>query len=301
MLGVPVFRCQARQKGTIRSPPPKRRIHAQTPPKPANPPRTPAPPSPATPRARDHAHLCRRPRRAARQGRQEPGHRRRPCRRADHRGRPADAHAGHARGRGGGDGGPAGCPTSTRGRFGWSIRSDGTKEFIKRNGRVHGEYRADRGRPADARHRAGTHHRHAVARRGPPSAPKKSEAGWRLSRPIRTAHAAAGGPDRARPAAGTAIYSDLDIWFGREGPHHRRSASRAGSSLKFCLIADGQGGHLPRAFGPDLRMGHRGRSGGVLEAAGRRSRHRRRQAPSSTAKPEFHNPHFIARSKAARS
>ena len=73
-------------------------------------------------RARDHAHLCRRPRRAH-QGRQEPGHRRRPRRRGDHRRRPARAHARPAGRRRGGDGGGPRADARRPARSGWSIRS----------------------------------------------------------------------------------------------------------------------------------------------------------------------------------
>lgn len=93
-----------------------------------------------------------------------------------------------------------------------------------------------------------------------------------------------------------AIYSDLDIWFRNNGLTiaERR---QAGSSLKFCLIAEGQADIYPR-FGPtnewDTAAGQ-----AVLEAAGGEvvttDGH-----PLRYGKPGFANPHFIARSKALR-
>jgi len=109
---------------------------------------------------------------------------------------------------------------------------------------------------------------------------------------------------RTPPAAGltafasrsSAIYSDLDIWFRNNGltVAERR---QAGSSLKFCLIAEGQADIYPR-FGPtnewDTAAGQ-----GVLEAAGGEVVTTDGQ-PLAYGKPGFGNPHFIARSKAAR-
>ena len=88
------------------------------------------------------------------QGRQEPGHRCRPCRRGDHRRRPAQAHARPAGGRRGGDGG--GPCADARRRAVLAGRSARRHQGIhQEERRVHGEHRPDRGRPADARHRAG--------------------------------------------------------------------------------------------------------------------------------------------------
>ena len=78
---------------------------------------------------------------------------------------------------------------------------------------------------------------------------------------------------RPPPAAGLtacasrshAIYSDLDIWFRNNGLTVAERV-QAGSSLKFCLIAEGKADIYPR-FGPtnewDTAAGQ-----GVLEAAG---------------------------------
>jgi 3'(2'), 5'-bisphosphate nucleotidase len=94
----------------------------------------------------------------------------------------------------------------------------------------------------------------------------------------------------------TAIYSDLDIWFRSNGLTVAER-KQAGSSLKFCLIAEGEGDIYPR-FGPtnewDTAAGQ-----GVLEAAGGEVVTTDGR-PLVYGKPGFGNPHFIARSKAAR-
>ena len=108
---------------------------------------------------------------------------------------------------------------------------------------------------------------------------------------------------RRRPAGltafasrSTAIYSDLDIWFRSNGLTVAER-KQAGSSLKFCLIADGQADIYPR-FGRtnewDTAAGQ-----GVLEAAGGEVVTTDGR-PLAYGKPGFGNPHFIARSKAAR-
>jgi len=93
-----------------------------------------------------------------------------------------------------------------------------------------------------------------------------------------------------------AIYSDLDIWFRNNG---LTVADRvqAGSSLKFCLIAEGKADIYPR-FGPtnewDTAAGQ-----GVLEAAGGEVVTTDNK-PLAYGKPGWGNPHFIARSLDAR-
>jgi 3'(2'), 5'-bisphosphate nucleotidase len=93
-----------------------------------------------------------------------------------------------------------------------------------------------------------------------------------------------------------AIYSDLDIWFGREGITVAERV-QVGSSLKFCLIAEGKADIYPR-FGPtnewDTAAGQ-----GVLEAAGGEVVTTDGK-PLLYGKPRFSNPHFIARGKALR-
>jgi 3'(2'), 5'-bisphosphate nucleotidase len=109
---------------------------------------------------------------------------------------------------------------------------------------------------------------------------------------------------RTPPAAGLvacasrshAIYSDLDIWF-RSNDLTVAERIQAGSSLKFCLIAEGRADIYPR-FGPtnewDTAAGQ-----GVLEAAGGEVVTTDGR-PLAYGKPGFGNPHFIARSKGAR-
>jgi 3'(2'), 5'-bisphosphate nucleotidase len=93
-----------------------------------------------------------------------------------------------------------------------------------------------------------------------------------------------------------AIYSDLDIWFRSNGLTVAERI-QAGSSLKFCLIAEGQADIYPR-FGPtnewDTAAGQ-----GVLEAAGGEVVTTDGR-PLGYGKPGFSNPHFIARTRDAR-
>ena len=140
---------------------------------------------------------------------------------------------------------------------------DGTKEFIKRNGEFTVNIALIEDGQADARHRARAGARHAVARRRRAWAPTRA----------RTAAPSRRSAVRTPPAAGltacasrsTAIYSDLDIWFRNNGLTVAER-KQAGSSLKFCLIAEGKADIYPR-FGPtnewDTAAGQ-----GVLEAAG---------------------------------
>ena len=86
-------------------------------------------------------------------------------------------------------------------------------------------------------------------------------------------------------------------WVTDEDPHHIAERKQAGSSLKFCLIAEGQADIYPR-FGPtnewDTAAGQ-----GVLEAAGGEVVTTDGR-PLAYGKKGFGNPHFIARSKGAR-
>jgi 3'(2'), 5'-bisphosphate nucleotidase len=171
---------------------------------------------------------------------------------------------------------------------------DGTKEFIKRNG----EFTVNIGLIENGRPTLGIVLAPTTDTlwRGTASlGADKSEAGGAF-RPIKTRTPPPEGLT-ALASRSTAIYSDLDIWFGREGLTIAER-KQAGSSLKFCLIADGQGDIYPR-FGRtcewDTAAGQ-----GVLEAAGGEVVTTDGK-PLTYGKPEFHNPHFIARSKAARS
>jgi 3'(2'), 5'-bisphosphate nucleotidase len=91
-------------------------------------------------------------------------------------------------------------------------------------------------------------------------------------------------------------FSDLDIWF-RNNNLTVANRVEAGSSLKFCLIAEGKADIYPR-FGPTMEW-DTGAAQGVLEAAGGEVVTVDGQ-PLLYGKPHFANPHFIARSLAAR-
>ena len=170
---------------------------------------------------------------------------------------------------------------------------DGTKEFIKRNG----EFTVNIALVEDGRPVLGI-----VLAPVPDTL-------WRGTRGLgadKSDRGGAFGPIAVRkpPAAGltafasrsTAIYSNLDIWFRNEGLTVAER-KQAGSSLKFCLIAEGVADIYPR-FGPtnewDTAAGQ-----GVLEAAGGEvvTTDGRTLA---YGKPGFGNPHFIARTPYAR-
>jgi 3'(2'), 5'-bisphosphate nucleotidase len=168
---------------------------------------------------------------------------------------------------------------------------DGTKEFIKRNGEFTVNIALiENGRPT----------------LGIVLAPA-SDTLWRGAAGLGADKSENGGAfapivTRPQPADGLtccasrshAIYSDLDIWFGREGLTVAERV-QVGSSLKFCLIAEGKADIYPR-FGPtnewDTAAGQ-----GVLEAAGGEVVTTDGK-PLLYGKPRFSNPHFIARSKA---
>lgn len=170
---------------------------------------------------------------------------------------------------------------------------DGTKEFIKRNGEFTVNIALiENGRPT----------------LGIVLAPA-TETLWRGTAGLgadRREHGGAFTAITTRPAPpqgltacasrSHAIYSDLDIWF-RNNNLSVADRVQAGSSLKFCLIAEGKADIYPR-FGPtnewDTAAGH-----GVLDAAGGEVVTTDGQ-PLTYGKPRFSNPHFIARSKAAR-
>jgi 3'(2'), 5'-bisphosphate nucleotidase len=170
---------------------------------------------------------------------------------------------------------------------------DGTKEFIKRNG----EFTVNIALIEDRRPTLGIVLAPAsdtLWRGAAGLGADKSENGSAFT-PIAT---------RPEPTDGLtccasrshAIYSDLDIWFGREGLTVAERV-QVGSSLKFCLIAEGTADIYPR-FGPtnewDTAAGQ-----GVLEAAGGEVVTIDGK-PLLYGKPRFSNPHFIARSKALR-
>ena len=168
---------------------------------------------------------------------------------------------------------------------------DGTKEFIKRNG----EFTVNIALIEDGRPTLGI----VLA--------PASDTLWRGAAGLGAEKSQDGGPlhaiaTRPTPAEGLtacasrshAIYSDLDIWF-RSNNLTVADRVQAGSSLKFCLIAEGKADIYPR-FGPtnewDTAAGQ-----GVLEAAGGEVVTTDGR-PLAYGKPGFGNPHFIARSKA---
>src|SRR6266853_2027021 len=170
---------------------------------------------------------------------------------------------------------------------------DGTKEFIKRNG----EFTVNIALIEERRPTLGI----VLA--------PASDLLWRGAAGLGADRSEKGGAftriaTRAAPIDGLtccasrshAIYSDLDIWFGREGLTVAERV-QVGSSLKFCLIAEGKADIYPR-FGPtnewDTAAGQ-----GVLEAAGGEVVTTDGR-PLLYGKPRFSNPHFIARRKALR-
>jgi 3'(2'), 5'-bisphosphate nucleotidase len=170
---------------------------------------------------------------------------------------------------------------------------DGTKEFIKRNGEFTVNIALiEHGRPTLGIVLAPASD--TLWRGAAGLGADKSENGGAF-RPIEVRTPPSHGLT-ACASRSTAIYSDLDIWFRNNGLTVAER-TQAGSSLKFCLIAEGNADIYPR-FGPtnewDTAAGQ-----GVLEAAGGEvvtidGR------PLRYGKPGFGNPHFIARSKAAR-
>ena len=161
---------------------------------------------------------------------------------------------------------------------------DGTKEFISRNG----EFTVNIGL---------IEHREPIL--GVVLAPARGLAWWGAAgigasrregdtvRPIRV---------RARPGQGAVAVAsrshrdaETDAWLQGEGIEDTMSA---GSSLKFCLVAEGKADVYPR-FGPtmewDTAAGDavlRAAGGAVVTTAG---------APFLYVKPAFRNPGFIAR------
>ena len=166
---------------------------------------------------------------------------------------------------------------------------DGTKEFIKRNG----EFTVNI----------------ALIENGVPilgvvSAPAQGVL-WRGAR----GHGAELVPDGGAPAAMTvrrppaqgltvfasrshSVFSQLDIWLRNNGiPVAERK--QAGSSLKFCLIAAGEGDIYPR-FGPTMEW-DTAAGQAVLEAAGGEVIDDSTRLPMRYGKPGHRNHWFVAR------
>jgi 3'(2'), 5'-bisphosphate nucleotidase len=170
---------------------------------------------------------------------------------------------------------------------------DGTKEFIKRNGEFTVNIALiEAGRPTLGIVLAPA--QDTLWRGDAALGADKSECGGAFA-----AIATRGAPAEGLIACASrshAIYSDLDIWF-QSNDLTVAERIQAGSSLKFCLIAEGRADIYPR-FGPtnewDTAAGQ-----GVLEAAGGEVVTTDGR-PLLYGKPNFSNPHFIARSKDAR-
>jgi len=170
---------------------------------------------------------------------------------------------------------------------------DGTKEFIKRNG----EFTVNIALIEDGRPTLGIVLAPATGTlwRGAAGLGADKRVGSGAFLPIAT---------RSPPAEGlTACGSrshgnedDLERWF-RDNNLTVTNRVPAGSSLKFCLVAEGKADIYPR-FAPtcewDTAAGQ-----GVLEAAGGEVVTKDNQT-LTYGHPPFLNPHFIARSKAAR-
>ena len=170
---------------------------------------------------------------------------------------------------------------------------DGTKEFIKRNG----EFTVNIALIEDGQPTLGIVLAPATDTLWRGAAGLGADKSERDG-PFAAIHTRAAPPNGLTACASRshAIYSDLDIWF-RSNNLTVADRVQAGSSLKFCLIAEGKADIYPR-FGPtnewDTAAGQ-----GMLEAAGGEVVTTDGR-PLAYGKPGFGNPHFIARSKAAR-
>ncbi|HTR83986.1 MAG TPA: 3'(2'),5'-bisphosphate nucleotidase CysQ [Reyranella sp.] len=170
---------------------------------------------------------------------------------------------------------------------------DGTKEFIKRNGEFTVNIALiDRAKPVLGIVLAPA--TDTLWRGASDLGADKSEHGGAFTA-IHVRRAPAEGLT-AYASRSTAVFSNLDIWFRNNGLTVAERKG-AGSSLKFCLIAEGLGDIYPR-FGPtnewDTAAGQ-----GVLEAAGGEVVTTDGK-PLTYGKPGWGNPHFIARTPDAR-
>jgi 3'(2'), 5'-bisphosphate nucleotidase len=185
-------------------------------------------------------------------------------------------------------------PTLDDGRPFWLVDPlDGTKEFIKRNG----EFTVNIALIEDGRPTLGIVLAPATETlwRGAKGLGADKRVGTGAFEKMQTRPAPSQGLTAcASRSHGT--YSDLDIWF-RNNNLTVVDRVQAGSSLKFCLIAEGKADIYPR-FGPTMEW-DTGAAQGVLEAAGGEVVTTDGK-PLLYGKPRFANPHFIARSLAAR-
>ena len=214
-----------------------------------------------------------------------------PRRGGGHPGGAAQAHPRHRHHRRGGNGGrprpdAAGRPALLAGRS--ARRHQGVHQEERR---VHGEHRADRECAPDPRHRAGAGHRNNVAR-GQRTGRRQERRWWCLHGDPHP-YAPEPGTDRLRESQPRDLQRPRHL-VPQQQPH--RGRPRPGRIVAEVLPdRGGQGRHLS-AVRADQRMGYgRGagcaRSGEVVTTDDR---------PLLYGKPRFSNPHFIARSLAAR-
>ena len=188
------------------------------------------------------------------------------------------------------------APDISGGRF-WLVDPlDGTKEFISRNG----EFTVNIALIENGRPVAGVVHAPALAMTwagatgadsGEPGHATFSE----TDQPVMPIAA------RPIPAEGATVIASRRHGSGPEldgflAKYTVKDQVSAGSSLKFCLVATGKADLYPR-FGRtmewDTAAGH-----AVLLAAGGQVARADDGTPLTYGKPDFENPHFIARGKA---
>ncbi|MFQ5775298.1 MAG: 3'(2'),5'-bisphosphate nucleotidase CysQ [Kiloniellaceae bacterium] len=183
--------------------------------------------------------------------------------------------------------GPA--PDVSGGRF-WLVDPlDGTREFLSRNG----EFTVNIALIEDGRPVAGVVHAPALAMTWAGAGPGSATFSETDRAPMPIAA-------RAMPAEGAVVVASRRHGSGGEldrflAGYKVKERLRAGSSIKFCLVASGRADLYPR-FGRtmewDTAAGH-----AVLAAAGGSVVRADDGAPLTYAKPGFENPHFIARGK----
>jgi 3'(2'), 5'-bisphosphate nucleotidase len=184
-------------------------------------------------------------------------------------------------------------PTLNGGPF-WLVDPlDGTKEFIKRNG----EFTVNIALIENGRPTLGIVLAPATGTlwRGTAGLGAEKRVGGGAFHPIATRSA----PSDGLTAVGSRSHGsedDLEQWF-RKNSLNVTNRVPAGSSLKFCLVAEGKADVYPRLAPTcewDTAAGQ-----AVLEAAGGEVV-TIDNLPLTYGRPPFLNPHFIARSKTAR-
>lgn len=116
-------------------------------------------------------------------------------------------------------------------------------------------------------------------------------------RPLPLAGSAVAGKPFSVVASRSHLSPETEVFIGTLRREHGEVVLRsAGSSLKICLIAEGEAQLYPR-FAPtmewDTAAGH-----AILRAAGGEMRHAETGEPLAYNKPDLHNPWFIARLEA---